>query len=166
MGHADEKHLKIFCPGWCGSVDWVLVCEPKGRWFDFQSGHMPGFWAWSLVGDVQEATNQHFSHQCFSPSLSPSLPLSPKLNKQNIFLNIKNILNTHTKKHPSWKTHRRHDLFFPAYQLKDHMIYLFRMLQKKNLIFPGRNWAILTAGHGHHPSRLHNLSGKLEIVHT
>ena len=21
-------------PGWCGSVDWVPTCEPKGRWFD------------------------------------------------------------------------------------------------------------------------------------
>ena len=29
-------------PGWCGSVDWALACEPKGRWFDSQSGHMPG----------------------------------------------------------------------------------------------------------------------------
>ena len=26
---------KYNCPGWCGSVDWMLACEPKGRWFDF-----------------------------------------------------------------------------------------------------------------------------------
>ena len=25
-------------PGWCGSVDWVLACEPKGPRFDSQSG--------------------------------------------------------------------------------------------------------------------------------
>ena len=36
------------------------------------SGPMPGLWARSAVGGVQEATNQ-----CFSPSLSPSLLLSP-----------------------------------------------------------------------------------------
>ena len=29
-------------PCWCVSVDWVLACEPEGRWFDSQSGHMPG----------------------------------------------------------------------------------------------------------------------------
>ena len=29
-------------PGWCGSVDWVLACEPNGHQFDSQSGHMPG----------------------------------------------------------------------------------------------------------------------------
>ena len=32
-----EIHL-----GYCGSVDRVLACEPKGHWFDSQSGHMPG----------------------------------------------------------------------------------------------------------------------------
>ena len=25
------------CPGWCGSVDWVPACEPKGHQFDSQS---------------------------------------------------------------------------------------------------------------------------------
>ena len=34
--------FKINSPGWCGSVDLVLAWEPKGRWFDSQSGHMPG----------------------------------------------------------------------------------------------------------------------------
>ena len=64
------------CPGWCGSVDWVPACEPKGCWFDSQSGHMPGLWARSPVGGTWEAT----MHWCFSPSLSPSLPLSLKIN--------------------------------------------------------------------------------------
>ena len=30
------KNDENFCPGWCGSVDWVQACEPKGRWFDSQ----------------------------------------------------------------------------------------------------------------------------------
>ena len=37
-------------PGWCGSVDWVLACKPKGSRFNSQSGHMPGLWARSPVG--------------------------------------------------------------------------------------------------------------------
>ena len=42
--------------GWHGSVDGVLACEPKGRWFYSQSGPMPGLWARSPVGGAQEAT--------------------------------------------------------------------------------------------------------------
>ena len=33
------------------------------------------------LGHMQEATNQYFSHRCFSPSISPILPLSLKINK-------------------------------------------------------------------------------------
>ena len=44
-------HLKIrSCTAWCGSVDWVLACEPKHCQFDSQSGHMPGLQARSPVG--------------------------------------------------------------------------------------------------------------------
>ena len=43
-------------PGWCGSVDQARACEPKGHQFNSQSGHMPGLWARSPVGDTQEAT--------------------------------------------------------------------------------------------------------------
>ena len=64
----------ISFPGWCGSLDWVPVCEPKGRQFNSQSGHMPGLQASSPVGCAQEAT----THWCFSPSLSPSVPFSKK----------------------------------------------------------------------------------------
>ena len=42
--------LMKVCPGWCGSVDCVAACEPKGGWFYSQSGHMSGLWARSLVG--------------------------------------------------------------------------------------------------------------------
>ena len=59
-------------PGWCGSVDWMLACKPKGHQFNSQSRHMPGLQARSPVRGTQEAT----THWCFSPSLSPSLPLS------------------------------------------------------------------------------------------
>ena len=34
--------FRVFCPGCCGSVDWSLACEPKGHWFDSQTGHVPG----------------------------------------------------------------------------------------------------------------------------
>ena len=65
---------KFFCLGWCGSVDWASACEPKGHRFDSWSGHMPGLWARSPVGGAR-------GNQCFSPCLSPSFPLSLKINK-------------------------------------------------------------------------------------
>ena len=58
-------------PGWCSSVDWAWACEWKGCQFGSQSGHRPGLWARSLVGDMWGAT----THWCFSPYFSPSLPL-------------------------------------------------------------------------------------------
>ena len=49
------------------------ACESKGRWFDSQSGHMPGLWARSPVGQP---------HTDVSLPLSlPSLPLCLKINK-------------------------------------------------------------------------------------
>ena len=63
------------CPGWCGSVDWVWPCKPKGRQFDSQSGHMPGFQARSAVGGMWEAP----THWFFSSFLSLSFSL--KINK-------------------------------------------------------------------------------------
>ena len=41
------------------SVAQWIECQaykPKGRWFDSQSGHMPGLQARSPVGGAQEAT--------------------------------------------------------------------------------------------------------------
>ena len=63
-------------PGWCGSVVWALACEPKGCWFDSQSGHIPGLQLRSPTRGTWEAT----THRCFSPSFFPSFPLS-KINK-------------------------------------------------------------------------------------
>ena len=64
-----------FSPSWCGSVDWVPACQPKNHRFDAQSGHMPGFRARSPVSGTQEP----IIHWSFSPSLSPSLPLSKNI---------------------------------------------------------------------------------------
>ena len=65
-------NIRLLCPGWCGSVDWVSVCKPKSGPAlilsqDTCLGCRP-------VGGAQEATPW-----CFSTSLSPSLP--PPKNK-------------------------------------------------------------------------------------
>ena len=73
----NNKKNNYFGPGWCGSVHWVWACKPNGRQFDSQSGHMPGLLGRSPVRGAREAT----THWCFSPSLSPSLLLSLKVNK-------------------------------------------------------------------------------------
>ena len=71
-----------FCSGWCGSVGWVLACELKGHQFNSQLGHMPGMQVSSPTGGVWEATNQFsLTYWCISPFLSPSFPLSLKINK-------------------------------------------------------------------------------------
>ena len=61
----------------------VLSCRAKGRQFDSWSGHLPGFQVWSPVGACarENWTDVSLTHQCFSPSLSPSLHLSMKINK-------------------------------------------------------------------------------------
>ena len=65
-------------PGWCGSADWVPACEPKGGWFDSQSGHMPGLQARSLVGGrLRGNPSMYLSHIDVSPP-PPSLPVSLK----------------------------------------------------------------------------------------
>ena len=64
-------------PHWCGSVDWVPACEPKGHQFNSLSGHMPGLWARYPVGGTWEAT----THWCFSSSLPPSLTLCLNITK-------------------------------------------------------------------------------------
>ena len=44
------------CPGWCGSGNGEPAFEPKGPWFNSQSGNMPGLLARSPMGGTQEAT--------------------------------------------------------------------------------------------------------------
>ena len=66
------------CPGWRGSVDRALVCELKDRRLNSQSGHMPGVWARSPAGGVQEANNPCISRTLMF--LFPSFSLSLKAN--------------------------------------------------------------------------------------
>ena len=62
-------------------AQWIeLGLWTKDRRFDPQAGHMPGLQAGSPVGATWEAT----THRCFCPSISPSLPLSLKINKWNL----------------------------------------------------------------------------------
>ena len=56
-GITSQQLRAVFNPGWCGSMDWVPACEPKGCQFDSQSGHMPGLQARSPAGGAREATN-------------------------------------------------------------------------------------------------------------
>ena len=58
----------------CGSVGWSIILQTKSHWFDSQSGHMPGLWARSPVGGMQEANDW-----CFSSSLSLSISISLKI---------------------------------------------------------------------------------------
>ena len=74
--NAHKSSLGFSGPGLCGSVDWAPACELKDLQFDSQSGHVPGLQARSPVGTTWEVT----THCCFSPSLSPSLPLCLKIN--------------------------------------------------------------------------------------
>ena len=75
------------------------ACEPKVHSSDSQSGHMPGLWAKSLVGGAQETT----THRCFSPSFSPSLPLSLKIKINRIFLKIGYLLHSQNLL-PTWES--------------------------------------------------------------
>ena len=72
----EPKRITNFSPGWCSSVDWVWACEPKGHWFDSQSGHMPRLWARS-----PSRRSARGNHTLMFLSLSPSLLLSLKINK-------------------------------------------------------------------------------------
>ena len=62
---------------------WGTVPRSERSLVWFRSGPMPGLQARSLVWGLWEATDRCFSlaHWCLSPSLSPSLPLSLKINK-------------------------------------------------------------------------------------
>ena len=73
VGNLGDK-IKSLNPGWCGSVGWVLACEPKDHWFSSWPGHMPGLQAKSLVGGVQKATNP-LHIEVSLPSFLPPFPL-------------------------------------------------------------------------------------------
>ena len=81
-----ENLLKSYCPGWCGSVDWVSACKPKGRQFDSQSGTCLGGGPDPPSRGAQGAT----THGCFTPSFSLPSPLS--FSKKSKILKFPNTL--------------------------------------------------------------------------
>ena len=56
----------------------------NGCWFNSRSGHIPGWWPPSRLGRMWEANDQCSHTDVLSPSVSPSLPLSLKVNKSNL----------------------------------------------------------------------------------
>ena len=60
-------------PASCSSVGWALSRKAKGHRLDFQSGHIPRLWVWSL--DVS------LSHNDVSLPHFPSLSLKEKKSK-------------------------------------------------------------------------------------
>ena len=62
--------------GWGGSLDRVPACEPKGHQFDSQART----YAW-VAGQVPSRGRTRDNHTLMFLSLSPSLPLSLKINK-------------------------------------------------------------------------------------
>ena len=74
-----ENVIKIIrSPGQCGSVGWVSYCKVRGCRFNSWSGHMPGLWAWSLVGEHARGDRLMFlSH--IGVSLPPFLPPFPSI---------------------------------------------------------------------------------------
>ena len=81
LGPLPHQHLgasRVSSPDWCGSVGWASSQKVKGR------GSIPGQSTClgcrfgPRLGSVPQAADHCVSHWCFSPSLSPSLPLSKK----------------------------------------------------------------------------------------
>ena len=84
------SYIKGFIPCWCGSVDRVLTCEVKGHWFNSQSGACLGCGPHPQFGARErQLIDVSLTHRYFSPSLSPFLPLSVKINKQSLKQNEK-----------------------------------------------------------------------------
>ena len=70
-----NKSIKMQSPPWLVQLRGLVpACELKGRWFDSQSGHMPGFQTRSPVGGAREATDRRIS--CTSLSFSLPSPCS------------------------------------------------------------------------------------------
>ena len=108
--------LEHSCPGWCGSVNCMPACEPKGHWFDSQSGHMSG-----LQNRFPSCERQPISvplkHGCFAPTLSPSLTLSKKKKKKKRTFLVLYILY----------------LYFPTLSSFQECTFLKRLFSSKNV---------------------------------
>ena len=79
LPHFFEIIRRQGCLGWCVSVDWALACEPKGCWFNSQSGHMPGLWARFCRGCERGSWSMYLWH--IDASLPFSLPYPLSKNK-------------------------------------------------------------------------------------
>ena len=72
-----NTRYSIAWPVW---LSWLGI-SPQTEWFDSRSGRMPGLQVQSPVTKSTEGSQPidvFLPHRCFSPSLSPSLPLSLK----------------------------------------------------------------------------------------
>ena len=89
---------KYSSPGWCGSLDWVLAWESKGHRFGLlipsqgtclRCGPAP-----QLGMCERKPIDVLLTHQCFSPSLSPSLTLSLKTKslKRNLYSGLMSFM--------------------------------------------------------------------------
>ena len=81
----DQRHLAKGTKGGPPAVAQLAGCHPtqaKSCRFDSWSGHRPGLWAWSLVRMPARGNRSMFlSHIDISLTLSPSIPLSLRINK-------------------------------------------------------------------------------------
>ena len=69
-------------PDWCGSVDWMLAYETKGRKFSPSQGTSLGCGPGSQLGACgRQPIHISFTCQCFFPSFCLSLPLSLIINQ-------------------------------------------------------------------------------------
>ena len=86
-GGLQRKKSSVFSPQfrfwcisrshWCDSVGWASSCKLKGLQFDSGQGTgLGGRFGPQLGVCKKQPIHVSLSHRCFSPSLSPSLPLS------------------------------------------------------------------------------------------
>ena len=72
-----NEELNFSSSGWCGSGIWAPACELKGHHSIPGQSTCLGCGPGSPLGACQgQPVHVSLTHQCFSPSLSPSLPLS------------------------------------------------------------------------------------------
>ena len=67
-------------------MGWASSCKLKGCWFESPQGTCLGYMTGPQLGACKrQPIDVSLTQQCFTPSLSPSLPLSLKINKYNVF---------------------------------------------------------------------------------
>ena len=85
LGCKKSQNDSLGCPDQRGSVGWAWSCKANDCGFNSQSGHMRGLQVIGLVPSWGTCERQLIDislfHRRFFPSLSPSLPLSLKINK-------------------------------------------------------------------------------------